>query len=124
MVITARKKANYQVPKPDMKIIMWTQRKLVSHTAIYSKFFQHFSIAQAIDVLTKTYEEISKDNAEFTKKEGLDKFFAIFRGLSLDVSLEDRMVYLIFNSIFTVNLAKEIVKNSTLLKILFEVNKF
>jgi len=66
-----------------------------------------------------------EDSGEFSKKqENINKFLAIFRGLNLDMSLEDRLVYIIFNAIFTINVAKEVQKNKPLLKLLFEVDKF
>ena len=84
-------------------------------------FFYNIFIEQAIDVLRKTYYEISDSNDNTKKPDNVDKFFAIFRGLCLDVSLEDRLVYVIFNAVFDVNVAKQISKNSSLLKLLFNV---
>lgn len=115
----AKKETELNTKTEDYNIDSKKLGKFVNYSIMnYFIFFK----GKAIDVLRKTYDEIS-DLKEIEKRpDNVDKFIAIFRGLCLDVSLEDRLVFVIFNAIFDVNLAKQIAKNSSLLKLLFNVD--
>lgn len=92
---------------------------------LFLLFIHLYFIAQAIEILRRTFEEITQENEKFAEQPGnIDKFLAILRGLNLENTMEDRIIYVIFNAIFDVNIAKEVHKNSEFLQILFKVITF
>lgn len=101
------------------------KKSVIFHNVfIYLSIFT-LAIAQAIEILRRTYEEITQENEKFAEQPGnIDKFLAILRGLNFESGMEDRLYYVIFNAIFDVNIAKEVQKNSSFLQILFKVNTF
>jgi hypothetical protein len=86
---------------------------------INSQFIKDYAVA-----FTKEYQELSKDKESFEDDtETVKKLLTKICSFDIPSTCRDRMGFIIFNGIFTINIAKEISKNAPLIKALFEVLK-
>lgn len=83
---------------------------------IGSQFINDYAVA-----FTKEYQELSKDKASFEDDtEIVKKLLTKICSFDIPSNCRDRMSFIIFSGVFTINIAKEISKNSPLIKALFE----